>query len=101
MDCPECLIATDFHEYRLFNPLCKFCGARILQVLGTLDTSAYEIKRRRVAMLDEWERFGHSRMEIRDLAKGALALPTRAQAAADPPKKRRRKFSSAAALTGG
>lgn len=92
MDCPECQIAEDFHGYRLFNPLCLHCGARLVQLLGTLAITKAECSRRRVAVMDDWQGFGHSREEIRTLAKGAIALPSQAAPTVfDPLKSRKRK----------
>jgi hypothetical protein len=99
--CQECFIATDFHEYRLFNPLCKFCGARLVQTLRGLSVSNAEKKRRQLAALADWEKYGHSRQEMLTLAKGALPLEGKQEASADPLKKRRKKSSGAAAPTGG
>lgn len=95
MQCHECEIAKDFHSYTLFNRKCKWCGARLVQVLGTLDRSAAEIKRRRSAALDDWEQMGHDRAEVRSLAMGALALEGNAVAENDPLKKRRKRSSAA------
>ena len=98
---PECLIATDFHEYRLFNPLCLYCWARSVQIVPIFGWSKTRVYEERQRILNASEAAGFNRAQVRELAKGAIALPTQAQAAADPLKRRRKKFSGVAALTGG
>lgn len=99
--CPECAIATDFHEHRWFNPACLYCWARSIQLVGTFAWTKTRIYEERQRMLNEAEKAGFSRAEVRELAKGATALPTQAMPDSDPLKKRRKKSSGAAALTGG
>lgn len=60
--------------HRMYDPACLHCGARLVMQLGGLLIGASEVKARRQAALDDWERHGHSRQAMRELAKGG-ALP--------------------------
>jgi hypothetical protein len=74
MSCQECSNARESSGYRIFDPLCLWCGVRLIQMLRTLDRPAAEIaKRQRVALAD-WEKQGHSREEMLALVGGPLAL---------------------------
>lgn len=70
--CSDCQIAKTFAAHPLFNPACLYCGARIIQHLGTLPIASSEIATRRRANLADWVVQGHGEAEIRKLAKGAL-----------------------------
>lgn len=56
--------------HRMYDPACLHCGARLVMQLGGLLIGASEVKARRQAVLDDWERHGHSRQAMRELAKG-------------------------------
>lgn len=60
--------------YRLFDPKCLHCGARLIQQIGALPIPASEATKRRKAVLKDWCQYGHSETELRALAK-AEALP--------------------------
>lgn len=85
MICDNCKVARDFPEYRLFNPACLYCGARMLQRLGRLSIPLSECTQRRREALAVWVKRGHSEPEIRRLYKGPPAL----QPDAPKPKKKR------------
>lgn len=74
MTCKNCEIARTFPQYRLFNPVCAHCGARLIQCLGRLPIPARECRQRRQAMLALWLKHGHSEAQIRELVKGPLAI---------------------------
>ncbi len=94
--CPDCTKAQTNPQHRLFNPACLYCGARIIQHLGTLPISTSEIATRRRTNLADWVAHGHSEAQIRALAKGALCTgplatgPASISACVDPPKTKRR-----------
>lgn len=84
--CPCCHTAKSFPGYRMFNPACLHCGARIIQSLGALAIGPSERRTRRQAVLAEWVAHGHSETQIRELAKGPSALaPSPGKAAASTP----------------
>lgn len=72
--CPCCNTAKSFPGYRMFNPACLHCGARIIQSFGALQIGPSERRTRRQAMLAEWVAHGHSEAQIRELAKGTLCI---------------------------
>ncbi len=74
MTCTNCETARTFPQYRLFNPVCLYCGARLIQSLGLLPIPVSECKTRRQAMLALWLSQGHNEAQIRELVKGPLAI---------------------------
>lgn len=74
MVCKNCIVARGFPGYRMFNPACLHCGARIIQQLGELRIGSMECSQRRRAMLSVWVEHGHAEDEIRELAKGPLCI---------------------------
>ncbi len=74
MTCKNCDIARGFPGYRMFNPACLHCGARLIQSLGLLPIPASECRDRRRAALALWLKQGHSEAVIRELVKGPLAI---------------------------
>ena len=75
----------------MFNPACIWCGARVIQQLGSLPIAQSECSHRRRAMLAVWTQWGHDEMEIRKLAKGSMALgpePSTASERQTPPRRR-------------
>lgn len=93
MDCTECLTATDFHEYRLFNPLCIHCWARSIQLIATFAISKERKKAMQLDALNKAEARGFDRAKVRAMAIGPLCIAGQAEATADPlkAKKRRKK----------
>ena len=69
MTCKDCKSAMVSPGYRLFDPLCLHCGARLIQQLGALQIPASECTERRKAVLADWVAQGHSEAEIRRLVK--------------------------------
>jgi len=73
--CNDCLAARESSgHWRMFDPLCIFCGARLIQQIGKLPIPPEAVIARRRAVLADWMNYGHSEQEIRDLVKGRLAL---------------------------
>jgi hypothetical protein len=58
----------------MFNPACLYCGARMIQHLGTLPITPGECKARRLAVLRDWAQFGHCETTIRALVPGPLCI---------------------------
>lgn len=74
MKCVNCEIVKKNPSYRLFNPACLYCGARIIQVIGALAITRADCRDRRRAMLMDWVAQGHAEAEIRALVDGPLAI---------------------------
>ena len=74
MICSCCDTAREFSAYRMFNPACLHCGARMIQRLGAMEISQPDCVRRRRAALAVWMEYGHSETELRRLAKGPPAI---------------------------
>lgn len=72
--CKNCNVAKGFAGYRLFNPACLHCGARLIQHLGTLPIPTADCVRRRRAVLADWMAHGHTEADLRALAKGPTAI---------------------------
>lgn len=68
--CSNCKTAREFAAYRWFNPACLYCGARLIQHLGTLPIPASACKERRQTVLRDWLRYGHCETTLRALAAG-------------------------------
>ena len=69
MTCDCCKAAQEAPAYRLYCPTCLWCGARLIQVLGTLPRPREEIANRRRQVLADWMSYGHEESELRRLAK--------------------------------
>lgn len=71
--CQCCRRASEMEFYPHFSIGCKFCGARILWLIGILAEPTLQedrptaIKRRRLENLADWVAFGHDEAEIRAL----------------------------------
>jgi hypothetical protein len=74
MPCQDCSNARASSGYRIFDPLCLWCGVRLIQMLRTLNRPAAEIAKRQRVVLTDWEAQGHSRAEMLALVSGPLAL---------------------------
>ncbi len=72
--CDDCNATREAPAHRLFNPACLHCGARLIQQLGKLPRPRDEITARRRKVLADWVAYGHAEADLRELAKGALAL---------------------------
>lgn len=57
----------------MYDPLCLFCGARLIQQIGLLPISKSEATERRRAVLADWVKQGHAEEDLRALVKGPLA----------------------------
>lgn len=58
-----------------YTPACIYCGARLIQSIGTLRRPREELIERRRKVLADWMEHGHSEAEIRRLVKlGAVPL---------------------------
>lgn len=74
--CEQCQRAKGGPKWPLHNPACLHCGARLILNLGALRISADALASRRKAVLDDWTNHGHSREELRALAKEHQAKGT-------------------------
>ena len=72
--CECCLNAKAHFSHPYFDPACLFCGARIIQMIGTHPIAASVCATRRRAQLAVWVSYGHSETEIRRLAKGPICI---------------------------
>lgn len=83
MSCQDCSASRESSgAHRLFDPLCLFCGARLIQAIGKLPISPESVIARRRAVLADWMAMGHAEQDLRDLAKAkAPALEPIAKAA--------------------
>lgn len=75
MACTDCQAARETTGlWRMYNPACLWCGARLIQMIGRLPIAQREATARRKAVLADWVKQGHSEQEIRDLVKGPMAV---------------------------
>ena len=74
MTCTECSNARESSGYRMFDPLCKWCGARLIQSIDRLAIPAAMATARRKVVLADWMKYGHDEQELRDLVKGPIAF---------------------------
>ena len=73
--CECCLAARVMTgHWRYYELHCAWCGARLIQRIGTLNVMPSEIKQRRQAVLKDWTAFGHSETELRALVRGPMAV---------------------------
>ena len=72
--CDCCNAAKEAPAHAWFDPACLHCGARLIQRLGKLPRPRDEITARRRKVLADWVAYGHAEADLRELAKGALAL---------------------------
>jgi hypothetical protein len=84
MACSDCMASRATSGlWKTFDPLCVFCGARLIQAIGRLQIPASEATKRRKAVLADWLKYGHAEKELRALVRGPAAL--------EPETKERRK----------
>lgn len=92
--CDCCAVARQVPGHPVYTPACLWCGARLFQALGSLVpfVGAAAVKRRRTAVLDDWERHGHSRAALRSMALAQdvplAPLPGAVEASAKPEPRR-------------
>ena len=72
--CDCCNAAREAPAHAMFDPACLYCGARLIQRLGTLLGPKDEIVARRRQVLADWMAMGHSEIDLRRLAKGPVPL---------------------------
>jgi hypothetical protein len=73
--CADCEAAREAPGYRLFSPLCAFCGGRLIRQIGKLQRPREELTERRKRVLADWVAYGHSETDLRALAKSGPAFP--------------------------
>ena len=75
----------------MFTPKCIYCGARLIQMIGTLPIAVSAASERRKVALSDWVKYGHSEAEIRRLVKGPFAIGPECitESVRPTPKKRR------------
>ena len=73
-NCTSCAASRECNGlWAMHDPLCLWCGARIIQVIGKLAIPQAEATARRKVQLAHWLEFGHSESAIREAVKGPLA----------------------------
>jgi len=75
--CSNCAIARTNQDYRLYDPACLHCGARIIQQMPLVSLGKTECSQRRTAALAAWVAHGHSELQIRAMVKVPLAIKPR------------------------
>lgn len=89
--CADCDAARDTrgHWFR-FDPLCLWCGARLIQQIQRLQRPREERASRCRAVLTDWMSYGHTERELRELAaSGSMPLAPHGERAAQTPTKPR------------
>jgi hypothetical protein len=72
--CSDCIAARETQgRWLYFDPLCVYCGSRLVQRLRKVNCTQAEIKQRQTAMLEVWAKF-HPMAELLALAAGPLAF---------------------------
>ena len=74
--CADCDAARDTrgHWFR-FDPLCLWCGARLIQQIQKLQRPREERANRCRTVLADWMSYGHAERELRELAaSGSMPL---------------------------
>jgi hypothetical protein len=69
--CEDCDKARTAPLYRLYSPACLWCGARLINRLGSVLRPSSEITERRRRVLKDWMDHGHEELRLRTLAKGS------------------------------
>ena len=54
------------------DPLCLYCGARLIQRIGRYRIPVSESVERRRTVLADWMAYGHDEAQLRQLAKGPV-----------------------------
>lgn len=74
MTCTDCNAAREsLGAWRMYDPVCIHCGARLIQAIGKLPLMPSHIKQRRQAVLADWKALGHDEAELRALVAGPPA----------------------------
>lgn len=68
MKCECCKVAATNAYFSQFNPRCIWCGARYLKAVK-LVASGQKLEEWRLHILDTWEKAGHDRKKLAELAK--------------------------------
>ncbi len=74
--CQDCTAARETqNKWPYFDPRCLWCGARLINRIGRLKgrTDA-ELTQRRRSVLADWMAAGHAEVELRELARGPMAV---------------------------
>lgn len=85
--CTNCEIATDFHEYRMFNPKCMHCWARSIQLVATFEITKERKKAMQREALNGAEARGFDRAKVRSMAMGPLCIAGQAEVTVSDPLK--------------
>jgi len=81
MACEECAGARACPQYhRRYDLRCPWCGARYVKQLRERDIPRKELDAWRARVMDDWEKFGHDRLQLRELAM-QRALPVEPEGA--------------------
>jgi DNA-directed RNA polymerase subunit RPC12/RpoP len=72
--CADCSAAREtLAKWPYFDPLCAWCGSRLIQKLRDQRCTQAEIKQRQQAVLETWSKW-HKRAELLALVQGPLAF---------------------------
>jgi DNA-directed RNA polymerase subunit RPC12/RpoP len=72
--CADCSAAREtLAKWPYFDPLCVYCGSRIVQRLRKVNCTQAEIKQRQQAALEVWSKF-HPMAELLELVSGPLSF---------------------------
>ncbi len=68
MTCEPCSVSIEFPDHPMHNPVCPFCGARLLQAIARTEQNPARRRTRQTWVLDHWQSHGHDRARIRAMA---------------------------------
>lgn len=85
--CSDCNNAKDAPLWSLYSLGCIYCGARLIQNIKRLPptVSRDEKIERATRVADDWERWGHSRARLNELAAKGAPYPALPPASDAPP----------------
>lgn len=68
MSCHCCNMVREYPHFNQYCPSCLYCGARLIQRIGTLPIAESAAKARKRAVLRDWMAMGHPEDRLRALA---------------------------------
>jgi len=84
--CSDCEASRETRGlWRRFDPLCLWCGARLIQTIKGLHEVSRDRRAERMrVVLQDWVSYGHSEAELRALSSSA-SVPWAPPGSQDPP----------------